>query len=262
MMRSLYTSATGMVAQQKQIDTISNNIANVNSNGYKKSRNNFQDLLYQNEKSAGTPSSSSTTTPVGIHFGHGVKHINTEKIHTQGDMQNTSRELDVTIDGPGMFQVLQPTGQLAFSRAGHFNIDGQGRLVTDDGMLLEPEINIPAETRKISVGLDGTVSVFLRDETEPQSVGTISLARFPNPAGLTPLGKNLYSPTPASGNALIETPGINGMGSLNQGFLEGSNVSIVEEMINMITSQRAYEINSKAIQTSDDMLKTVNSLKQ
>lgn len=262
MMRSLYTSATGMGAQQRQIDTISNNLANVNTNGYKKDRNNFQDLLYYNERAAGAASSSTTQVPVGLHFGHGVKHISTEKIHTQGNLQNTGRELDMSIDGPGFFQILQPTGSVAYSRNGHVVIDGLGRLVNDEGMLLDPEINVPAETRKISIGLDGNVQVWLRDETEPESVGTIQLARFPNPGGLTPLGKNLYAPTPAAGNAIIDTPGNNGMGTINQGFLEGSNVSIVEEMVNMITAQRAYEINSKAIKSSDEMLQTAININQ
>ncbi len=260
MMRSLFTAATGMTAQQKQIDTVANNLANVNTNGFKKSRNNFQDLLYHNERIAGAASSSVTQSPVGIHVGHGVKHISTEKIHTQGDMESTGNQLDVSIDGPGFFQILQPNGAIAYTRAGNFNIDGLGRVVTPDGMLLDPEINIPQETRKINIGFDGTVSVFLRDETQPQAIGTIQIARFTNTAGLTPMGKNLYLSSPASGNPIVETPGMNGIGTLNQGFLEGSNVSIVEEMVDMITAQRAYEVNSKAIQTADQMLQTANGL--
>lgn len=262
MMRALYTAATGMGAQQRQIDTVANNLANINSTGFKKSVNHFQDLLYHNEHTAGAASSTSTQVPVGIHVGHGTKLVTTEKIHTQGNMQNTGNDLDISVDGPGFFQILQPNGAIAYSRSGHFNIDGQGRLVTDDGMLLEPEVNIPADTRKIEVGFDGTVSLFLRDETEPQALGSIQLARFPNAAGLTPIGKNLYVSSPASGNPMLENPGTNGMGTLNQGFLEGSNVSIVDEMVNMITSQRAYEVNSKAIQSADEMLKTANQLNQ
>ncbi len=262
MMRSLFTAATGMVAQQRQIDTVSNNLANVNTTGFKKSRNNFQDLLYHNERVAGVASSSSTQVPVGVHVGHGVKHVTSEKIHTQGNMESTGNQLDISIDGPGFFQILQPNGAIAYTRSGHFNIDGLGRLVTDDGMFLDPEINIPQETRKIEIGFDGTVSVFLRDDTEPEAVGTIQLARFPNAAGMTPIGKSLYLSSPASGNPIVETPGINGMGTLNQGFLEGSNVSVVEEMVNMITAQRAYEVNSKAIQTADQMLQTANNLTQ
>lgn len=262
MMRSLYSAATGMKGQQRQIDTIANNLANVNTTGFKKSRNNFQDLLYHNEKVAGAASSSSTQTPVGLHVGHGVKHVSSEKIHTQGNMQSTGNNLDVSIDGPGFFQILQPNGAIAYSRAGKFNIDGTGRLVTDDGMLLDPEINIPADTTKIEMGFDGTVSVFIGDSTEPEAIGTVQLARFSNPAGLTPVGKSLYLSSPASGTPQIETPGINGIGTLNQGFLEGSNVSVVEEMVNMITAQRAYEVNSKAIQTSDQMLQAANNLTQ
>ncbi len=262
MMRSLFTAATGMKAQQRQIDTISNNLANVNTDGYKKSRNHFQDLLYHNEKLAGTRSSQSTQVPVGIHVGHGTKHVTTEKIHTQGNMKSTGNQLDLSIDGPGFFMILQPNGAIAYSRSGHFMIDGQGRLVTNDGMPMDPEVIIPQNTRQIEIGMDGNVNVFLSDNNIPESAGTIQLARFPNPAGLTPIGKNLYVTSPSSGQVDVQDPGIEGMGSLNQGFLEGSNVSVVEEMVNMITAQRAYEVNSKAIQTSDQMLQAVNNLTQ
>jgi flagellar basal-body rod protein FlgG len=168
--------------------------------------------------------------------------------------------LDLSIDGIGYFQILQPNGIVAYSRDGHFNIDGLGRLVTNDGMLLDPEINIPQDTRKIEIGFDGTVSVYLRDETQPEAIGSVQLARFTNPAGMTPIGKNLYLPTPASGNPIVDAPGSNSMGRLNQGFLEMSNVALVEEMVDMITAQRAYEVNSKAIQASDEMLQTANNL--
>ena len=188
MMRSLFSAATGMKAQQRQIDTIANNLANVNTTGFKKSRNQFQDLLYHNERIAGTASSASTQVPVGIHVGHGTKHVSTEKIHTQGNMQSTGNNLDMSIDGIGFFQVLQPNGALAYTRAGQFSMDGQGRVVTADGMFLDPEIVIPPETTKISIGSDGTVQIFLKDETQPETIGSILLARFPNPAGLTPIG--------------------------------------------------------------------------
>ncbi len=243
MMRALYTAATGMAAQQRNIDTTANNLANVNTTGYKKSKVHFQDLLYHNERTAGVPSSVSTQVPVGLHVGHGVKFIGTEKIHTQGNLENTGNDLDLSIDGHGFFQILQPNGIVGYSRDGHFNIDGMGRLVTNDGMLLDP-----------------AVTVFLRDETMPEAIGSIQLARFQNPAGLTPLGKNLYVSTPASGNAIVDAPGASSMGTLTQGFLERSNVSLVEEMVNMITSQRAYEVNSKAIQSADEMLKNTNNL--
>lgn len=260
MMRSLYISATGMGSQQRQIDTVANNLANVDTTGFKKSRNNFQDLLYQIDKTAGSQSSQNTTVPVGIHSGHGVKHVSTEKIFTQGDMKNTGVDLDVAIEGSGFFQILQPSGAIAYSRAGNFQRDQQGRLVTQDGFPLEPEIIIPQDARRVQIGMDGTVSAWMGDDGQATTVGTIQLARFSNPAGLTPLGKNLYSASTASGNPTVEKPGANGMGTLLEGFLEMSNVSVVDEMINMITAQRAYEINSKAIQTSDDMLKTANGI--
>ena len=260
MMRSLFVSATGMGAQQRQIDTVANNLANVSTVGYKKSRNNFEDLLYQIEKAAGTPSSANTTVPVGIHHGHGVKHVSTEKVFTQGDMKNTGQELDVAIEGTGFFQILQPNGAIAYSRAGNFQKDQNGRIVTQNGFPLEPEIIVPQDTRQVQIGLDGTVSVLVGEDPLPTPIGTIQLARFANPSGLTPLGKNLYAPSAASGNPVVENPGVNGMGTLIQSFLELSNVSVVDEMINMIVAQRAYEINSKAIQTSDDMLQTANNI--
>ncbi|MDH4120840.1 MAG: flagellar basal-body rod protein FlgG [Deltaproteobacteria bacterium] len=260
MMRSLYTSATGMGVQQRQIDTVANNLANVDTAGYKKSRNNFEDLLYQIDKMAGAQSSQNTTVPVGIHSGHGATHVSTEKIFTQGNMRNTGIELDVAVEGNGFFQILQPSGAIAYSRAGNFQRDQQGRLVTQEGFPLEPEINIPKDARKVQINRDGSVMVWVGDEAQPTTVGTIQLARFVNPAGLTPLGHNLYAPSVASGNAVVENPGQNGMGALLQGFLEMSNVSVVDEMINMIVAQRAYEVNSKAIQTSDDMLKTANNI--
>lgn len=260
MMRSLFVSATGMGAQQRQIDTVANNLANVNTNGFKRSRNNFQELLYQIDRAAGSPSSQNTTIPVGIHTGHGVRHISTEKVFTQGDMKNTGVELDVAIEGVGFFQILQPNGAIAYSRAGNFQRDQDGRLVTQDGFRVEPEIIVPQDARQVQIGLDGTVSVLVGEETLPTPVGTIQLARFVNPAGLVPLGRNLFSPSAASGIPVVENPGVNGMGGLNQFFLELSNVSVVDEMISMIVAQRAYEINSKAIQTSDDMLQTVNNI--
>ena len=260
MMRSLFVSATGMGAQQRNIDNLANNLANVSTVGYKKGRNNFQDLLYQIDRAAGSPSSQNTTVPVGIHHGHGVKHVSTEKIFTQGDMRNTGNELDVAIEGTGFFQILQPNGAIAYSRSGNFSKDQNGRIVTQDGFPLEPEIVIPQDTRQVQVGIDGTVTVLVGEDPLPTPIGTVQLARFANPAGLVPLGKNLYSTTAASGNPVVENPGVNGMGSLNQYFLELSNVSVVDEMINMIIAQRAYEVNSKAIQTSDEMLKTANDI--
>jgi len=216
MMRSLFVSATGMGAQQRQIDTVANNLANVSTVGCKKSRNNFEDLLYQIEKAAGTPSSANTTVPVGIHHGHGVKHVSTEKVFTQGDMKNTGQELDVAIEGTGFFQILQPNGAIAYSRAGNFQKDQNGRIVTQNGFPLEPEIIVPQDTRQVQIGLDGTVSVLVGEDPLPTPIGTIQLARFANPSGLTPLGKNLYAPSAASGNPVVENPGVNGMGTLIQ----------------------------------------------
>lgn len=259
-MRSLFVSATGMGSQQRQIDTVANNLANVSTTGFKRSRNNFQDLLYQVDRAAGSPSSQNTTIPVGIHSGHGVKHISTEKVFSQGDMKNTGVELDVAIEGKGFYQILQPNGTIAYSRSGNFQRDQNGRLVTQDGFPIEPEIVLPQDARQVQIGLDGTVSVLVGEETLPTPIGTLQLARFINPAGLVPLGKNLYSPTAASGNPVVENPGVNGTGTLTQYFLELSNVSVVDEMINMIIAQRAYEVNSKAIQTSDDMLQTANNI--
>lgn len=260
MMRSLFISATGMGAQQKNIDNVANNLANVSTTGFKKGRNNFQDLLYQIDRAAGSPSSQNTTVPVGIHTGHGVKHVSTEKVFTQGDMRNTGNELDISIEGNGFFQILQPNGAIAYSRAGNFQRDQNGRVVTQDGFPLEPEIVLPQDTRQVQIGLDGSVSVLVGEDPLPTPIGTVQLARFANPAGLVPLGKNLVAPTAASGNPIVENPGINGMGNLTQYFLEMSNVSVVDEMINMIIAQRAYEVNSKAIQTSDEMLQTANQI--
>ena len=220
MMRSLYVSATGMGAQQRQIDTVANNLSNVDTVGYKKSRNNFQDLLYQLDRTAGSQSSQNTTVPVGIHSGHGVKHVSTEKIFTQGDMKNTRVELDVAIEGRGFFQILQPNGAIAYSRAGNFQRDQDGRVVTQDGFPIEPEIIIPEDARQVQIGMDGGVAALVAEESVPTPVGTIQLARFANAAGLSPLGKNLYFPTVASGNPVIENPGVNGIGTLVQGFLE------------------------------------------
>ena len=249
MMRALYTAATGMQAQQRNIDTTANNLANVNTTGFKKSTIQFQDLLYYNERNAGVPSSISTQVPVGIHVGHGVKFVSTDKVHTQGNMENSGNDLDLSIDGMGFFQILQPNGIIAYTRDGHFNVDGLGRLVTNDGMLMDPEINIPSDTRKVQVGLDGTVSIFLRDENLPEALGSIQLARFQNPSGLTPIGKNLYLSTPASGNAIVDSPGSGNMGSLTQGFLERSNVSLVEEMVDMMEASRQYQNNVEVITT-------------
>jgi flagellar basal-body rod protein FlgG len=262
MIRSLWTSATGMQAQELNIDVISNNLANVNTSGFKKSRAEFQDLLYEVLRPAGAASSQDTTVPTGIQLGHGARPSAVQKIFTGGDFQNTKNELDWAIEGDGFFQIELPNGETAYSRDGEFKLNADGRIVNPDGFPLVPEMSIPTDTVSINVGMDGTVSVIQADDSTPVEIGTIQLARFVNPAGLRSLGKNLYSPTAASGDEIVGVPGENGFGTIAQGFLEMSNVSVVDEMVNMITAQRAYEINSKVIQTADDMLQMANNLKR
>jgi len=251
-----------MQAQELNIDVISNNLANVNTSGFKKSRAEFQDLLYEILRPAGAASSQDTTVPTGIQLGHGSRPSAVQKVFTGGDFQNTNNELDWAIEGDGFFQIELPTGETAYSRAGEFKLNADGRIVNPDGFPLMPEMSVPTNTVSITVGMDGTVSVIQADDATPVEIGTIQLARFVNAAGLKSLGKNLYSPTEASGDEIVGTPGENGLGTIAQGFLEMSNVSVVDEMVNMITAQRAYEINSKVIQTADDMLQMANNLKR
>ncbi len=262
MIRSLWSAATGMQAQTLNIDLISNNLANVSTSGYKASRADFQDLLYQTLKAPGVASSADTEVPTGIQVGHGTRPAATQKIFTQGDFQNTENELDIAIEGEGFFQVIQPNGETAYTRAGTFKLDGEGRVVTSDGFALEPELTIPTEATSLSIGSDGTVSVLLSGETEASEIGNIDLALFTNPAGLKSIGRNLYLPTSASGDATIGTPGEDSLGTIAQGYLELSNVSVVDEMVNMIVAQRAYETNSKSIQASDEMLQTATNLRR
>ncbi len=262
MIRSLWTSATGMQAQELNIDVISNNLANVNTSGFKKSRAEFQDLLYESMRPAGAASSADTTVPTGIQLGHGTRPSAVQKMFSQGDFQNTQNELDWAIEGDGFFQIELPNGDTAYSRSGEFKLDADGRIVNPDGFPLVPELTVPTDTISISVGMDGTVSVVQAGDATPVEIGNVQLARFVNPAGLRSLGKNLYSPTNASGDEITGTPGEKGFGTLAQGFLEMSNVSVVDEMVNMITAQRAYETNSKVITTADDMLQMANNLKR
>ena len=262
MIRSLWTSATGMQAQELNIDVISNNLANVNTSGFKKSRAEFQDLLYESMRPAGAASSADTTVPTGIQLGHGTRPSAVQKMFSQGNFQNTQNELDWAIEGDGFFQIELPNGDTGYSRSGEFKLDADGRIVNPDGFLLIPELTVPTDTISIAVGLDGTVSVVQAGDATPVEIGNVQLARFVNPAGLRSLGKNLYSPTNASGNEITGTPGEKGFGTLAQGFLEMSNVSVVDEMVNMITAQRAYETNSKVITTADDMLQMANNLKR
>ncbi len=262
MIRSLWTSATGMQAQALNLDVIANNLANVNTAGFKKSRAEFQDLLYETLRPAGTASSQDTQVPAGIQIGHGTRPSTVLKIFSQGNMENTKNELDLAIEGDGFFQIILPNGETAYTRDGSFKLDSDGRIVNSDGFALEPEISIPSDALSISVGIDGTVSVLQAGDSTPSEIGTIELARFVNPAGLISTGRNLYITSEASGDEMTGTPGEDGLGSIAQGFLEMSNVSVVDEMVSMITAQRAYEINSKAIQTSDDMLQIANNLKR
>src|SRR5947207_6003912 len=259
MLRALYTAATGMQAQQVNIDTIANNIANVNTTGFKQGRAEFQGLLYQNIRPAGTSSSSSDLYPVGLQLGLGTRPVATDRIYRQGDFRQTGNSLDLVIEGKGLFQVRMTTGELAYSRDGSFHVNATGAVVTSDGNPLEPQITIPADAQEIVIGSDGTVSVTQAGQSAAQQVGTIQLANFQNPSGLNAMGRNLFLPTSASGTATTGTPGENGLGHINQGFLEQSNVNVVEEMVNMIVAQRAYEVNSRAVRVADDMLSQINN---
>lgn len=262
MQRSLFIAATGMEAQRLNIDVISNNLANVNTTGFKKSRADFQELLYQGIKSAGASSAEGAELPSGIQVGLGVKPAAVQKMFQQGDFVSTGNNLDMVIEGQGFFQITKPDGEIAYTRAGALKLDSQGKIVNSDGYALEPAITIPANTLQITITQDGTVSALQAGNSAPTQVGQIQLAQFINPGGLNAIGKNMFLPTAASGEATAGNPGTDGLGTINQGFLELSNVNIVEEMVNMIVSQRAYEINSKVVQSSDEMLATANNIKR
>jgi flagellar basal-body rod protein FlgG len=260
MIRSLWISKTGMEAQQTQMDVISNNLANVSTAGFKRSRAVFEDLLYQTMRQPGAQSSQQTQLPSGLQVGTGVRTVATERIFTQGNLQQSGNDKDVAIQGAGFFQVLLPDGTTAYTRDGSFQVDSQGQLVTSSGFALQPAITIPANAQSVSIGRDGTVSVTQSGVVQPTQVGTLQLATFINPAGLESKGENLYVETGASGNPNTNTPGTNGSGLLLQGYTETSNVNVVEELVSMIQTQRAYEINSKAITTSDQMLQRLSQL--
>ena len=262
MIRSLYTAATGMIAQQTQIDVTSHNIANVNTIGYKKQRAEFADLFYQVSEYAGISSSDTSISPTGIEVGLGARPTAITKQFTQGNFKETGNNLDMAITGNGFFQLQLPDGSIGYTRNGAFKLDGQGQIVNSDGYKLIPEITVPENAVAVAVGTDGIVSVVQAGETEPTQVGQIELSNFINPAGLHSLGDNNYINTVASGDAILGTAGIDGLGQIKQGFVEMSNVQLVEEMTDLITGQRAYEANSKAITTSDEMLQTVNQLKR
>ncbi|MDO2407014.1 flagellar basal-body rod protein FlgG [Campylobacter magnus] len=262
MVRSLFTAATGMIAQQTQVDVTSQNIANVNTMGYKKNRAEFADLMYQVMSYAGTPTSTTTTHPTGIEVGLGVRPQAITKIHSQGYFKETGNNLDMVIAGNGFFQVQMPDGTTAYTRNGAWKLDSDGNIVNDDGLQLVPNITIPADATQISIGIDGTVSVLQPGAQEMQQVGQIEIVNFINPAGLHSSGDNLFLETGASGAPIIGIAGQDGLGQIKQGFVEMSNVQLVEEMTELITGQRAYEANSKAITTSDAMLQTTNELKR
>lgn len=260
MLRALYTAASGMEAQQLNIDNIAHNLANINTTGFKQRKTQFEDLLYQNIRPAGAANTANTEIPVGLQIGLGTKPVATQMIFTQGDFATTDNPLDMVIEGQGFFQIMLPNGQLAYTRCGSFHLNRDGSLVTSEGDLLDPQITIPQEQIGIIVGSDGTVSVLEPDQNEPQQVGQIEIATFQNPAGLQSLGKNLFIPSQASGDPITGTPGENGLGTLLSGFTEQSNVSVVEEMVSMIISQRAYEANSKVIRTADEMITEANNI--
>jgi len=259
-MRSLWTSTTGMSAQNLNMDVIANNLANVSTTGFKKSRADFQDLLYQIMKVPGSPTSADTKSPTGIQVGLGVKPAAITKIFTTGDIVQTQNTLDVAIEGQGFFQVLLPDGNTAYTRAGNLKLDGEGRITTSDGYPIQPEITIPEDAREVTIGDTGVVSAILGSDTTSTELGTLDLVDFINESGLIAIGKNLFRETEASGAATVGTPGTNGIGTLLQGYIEQSNVNLVEEMTQMITTQRAYEINSKVITTSDEMMQTVTNM--
>lgn len=259
MTQALWIAKTGLDAQQKRMAVISNNLSNVNTTGYKKSRAVFEDLLYQNIRQVGSQSSQETKLPTGLNIGTGVKTIATEKLFSQGNHIETDNPLNMEIQGKGFFQILMPDGAISYSRDGSFHRDEQGQLVTSNGYQIQPAITIPEDVVSLSIGTDGVVSVIQPGSSTPTQIGTIQLADFVNPTGLQPIGQNLYLESASSGAPRISNPGLNGVGFIAQGALESSNVNVVEELVNMIEAQRAYEMNSKAISTADRMLQYVSN---
>lgn len=261
-MQSLYTASTGMLGMQMQIDTTANNIANVNTIGFKKSRAEFADLMYQVTEYAGTSTSDVTKSPTGIEVGLGARPTAVNKIFTEGSLKQTDNQLDVAITGRGFFKLELPDGTQVYSRNGAFKIDDTGTLVNSDGYTLMPQVVVPPDSTNVSIGTDGTVSVVQAGQTQASQIGQITLTNFINPAGLHSMGDNLYIETDSSGQPLEGTAGLDGLGILRQGFVELSNVELVVELTDLITGQRAYDSNSKVITTSDEMLQTVNNLKR
>jgi flagellar basal-body rod protein FlgG len=260
MLRAFSTAATGMTAQQQIVDVIANNLANINTSGFKRSQMDFQDLMYVKLRPAGSVVEEGANSPTGLEIGSGVKSASTVKVFTLGELENTDNPLDLAIQGDGFFQVSMSDGTIRYTRDGSFRLDSEGNLVTASGYCVEPNISIPADAQSIQIGRDGTVSVTQSGSDTATQVGQIQLARFVNPSGLSSEGGNLLSKTAASGDPTVDNPNNNGMGQLEQGFLERSNVQMVHELVSLITAQRAYEINSRAIKAGDDMLTTANNL--
>jgi len=256
---SMWVAKTGLDAQQTRMTVISNNLANVNTNGYKRDRAVFEDLLYQRVVQSGGQTSANSTSPTGMMLGTGVRVVATEKNHSQGNMVMTQNALDVAISGDGFFQILQPDGTLAYTRDGSFKLSPTGQLITSNGSLLQPTVQVPNNAQSITIGADGTVSAAIAGSTANSVLGNLTIARFINPAGLESIGQNLLRANAASGAVQQLKPGVNGAGVLVQGGVEASNVNVVEEMVNMIETQRAYEVNSKAIASADEMLKFINN---
>ncbi|MBI3560096.1 MAG: flagellar basal-body rod protein FlgG [Gammaproteobacteria bacterium] len=258
-MNPLWISKTGLEAQQTRLAVISNNLANVNTTGFKRDRAMFEDLVYQNIRQAGGATSQDTRLPSGLMLGTGVRTVATQKSHTQGNLTQTNNKLDIAVQGRGFVQVLRPNGEMGYTRNGALQINADGQLVTASGYLIQPQITLPGNASAVTIGMDGTVSVNVPGSPAPQQVGTIQLADFVNPSGLQPVGENLFIETAASGAPQVANPGTGSMGTLIQGALESSNVNIVEELVNMIEAQRAYEMNSKAIAAVDQMLQYTNN---
>jgi flagellar basal-body rod protein FlgG len=256
---ALWAAKTGLDAQQTRMAVVSNNLANANTTGFKKGRAVFEDLLYQNQKQVGSNTSQDTQSPSGLSLGTGVRVVATERTYTQGSLNQTGNALDMAINGRGFFQVQMPDGTVAYTRAGDFQMNNQGQLVTSSGYIVQPAITIPQGAQSITVSTDGIVSVTLAGQSAPTQVGTVQLADFVNPAGLQARGENLLVESAASGTPQTATPGLSGLGTIEQGMTEGSNVNVVEEMVNMIETQRSYEMNTKAIQTTDQMLQYLSS---
>jgi flagellar basal-body rod protein FlgG len=261
MIKALYTAASGMGAQQKNLDNVASNMANANTTGFKRSRIEFQDLIYQTMKTS-APTEQGTTTPVDLQIGGGTKAVASVKNFEMGAPTETGNPLDMMVRGDGFFQVLMPDGRISYTRDGSWKLSADGQVVNTDGLTMEPPITIPTDATGVQISAEGRVMVTTTGATEPSEIGQIELARFVNPAGLSNLGGNLYSQTVASGDPLVATPGLDGTGTLEQGFLEASNVDIVTEMVSLITAQRAYELNSKSVRTADDMISIATQLKR